>query len=695
MATAPFQLWVDLAAISSAVRTSGTVTVTTHSPHGISTGAYIQMEGATGTSGTSMNGVYQVTATSGTTFTYTSSGTAGTGVTGSAVIAYDLLNPLINYSGTAKDSALYVPTDSLQFGISGDGSGASSSMSVLQDDIPADGPWFKLIPDQSRVRLVRAETGGTAAADGTDVYFTSIISNVSAQINGSGQGIDSDVAMQDMTSLLDKVVIYPVGKQKRFIEIGGATRVQGATPGVDNGTATFRTSLGHGLTTGGSVTIAYVNAGGSSFNGGPTGITVIDNNTFSMGVNQTFPAGTGNVNIVPTSITSAGSVFSVSIPANSNFESGPVIITGVAGGDGPGRNLINRLWSNAVYSGGTSGTITIDAGTALAGTSFDVTNAAIRGQGVVIPDGTLASTTITIAANETEQSVLTTVLGYVDKVKGFDPAFQRLLNTAGTTKLSGSTDLRTRTAISFEPQSLRSTLDTIVEAFQGVDGKPRRYFVDVNGNLNYASADDTAPPTYATAPYKIITTGTANPNTTSAAATVMPFNLQIGYDYHLSKAGIGLTNSGTAYTPIATTYLDYGYTTRRGAPLFDGLIDEEDVTSEYLGNSYRAARSFFLQAHPPLLTGQFVLRGAGTASHNQYGFSAGYAQSGTATYALVKRWEPGQWVDITSAELGLSGLYRVEQVDWTLERGSFTQIITVTFSYKPQNTLSNQLAQVR
>lgn len=703
MATAPFQLWLDLAQISSAVRTSGTVTVTTASPHGITTGAYVQLEGATGTAGTSMSGVHQVTATSGSTFTYTSSGTAGTGVTGSAVISYDLLNPLINYSGTAKESALYVPTESLLFGASGDGSGASSSMSVMQDDTPSDGPWFKLIPDQSRVRLARTSTGGTPAADGSDIYFTSIISGVSAEMNGSGQGVISSVAMQDMTSLLDKVVVYPVGKQKRLIEIGGATRVRGANPGTDNGTATFRTNVGHGLTTGDTVAIenCNVSSAGSSFLEDSTSVTVIDNNTFEVVVNQFVLAGTGNVNITPTSATSAGSAFTVVVPGNTFYQPSigtvaTVVIDGVAGGDAAGRNLLNRVWSNATFVGdNTAGTFTINAGTSLAGTSFNVGSATIRGLATVRQTGAQDGTTITIASNQTEQQVLTTVLGYVDKVKGFDPVFQRVFNTAGTAKLNGSTEFRTREPIEFEPQSLRSTLDTVAEAFQGIDAKPRRYFVDVNGNLNYATADETAPPTYATAPYKIITSGTQNPDTTVAAATVMAFNLQIGYDYHLTKAGIGLANAGTAYGPMISTYRDYGFAERKNAPYFDDLIDEDEATSEYQGNAYRYGKSFFLQAHPPLLSGQFTLRGAGTAAHNQYGYSAGYAQTGASTFALVKRWEPNQYVDISAAELGLSGLYRIEQVDWTLERGSFTQIITVTFSYKPQFTLSNQLAQVR
>jgi hypothetical protein len=102
-----------------------------------------------------------------------------------------------------------------------------------------------------------------------------------------------------------------------------------------------------------------------------------------------------------------------------------------------------------------------------------------------------------------------------------------------------------------------------------------------------------------------------------------------------------------------------------------------------------AAKSYFLERHKPLLSGTFTLRGAGTAAHNEYGFSAGYAQTGASTFALVNRWEPGQWVEVTSAELGLSGFYRVEAVDWSLEPGAFLQVITITFNRRPQNGLTN------
>jgi hypothetical protein len=58
---------------------------------------------------------------------------------------------------------------------------------------------------------------------------------------------------------------------------------------------------------------------------------------------------------------------------------------------------------------------------------------------------------------------------------------------------------------------------------------------------------------------------------------------------------------------------------------------------------------------------------------------------------LIPRWEPGQWVDIAAPELGLSGLYRIEQIDWGLEPGSFQQIITVMFNRRPTKTLTKLL----
>ena len=693
MATAPFQLWIDLTTIASAVRTSGTVTVTTATPHGITTGAYIQMEGATNVSGTSMNGVYEATVTSGTTFTYTSSGTAGTGLTGSACISYDLLNPLINYAGSAKEGALYIRPESMQFAISGDGSGASSSITVAQDDVGADGPWFELIPDQARLRLIKKDTGTTPAADGSDILFTSVISNITARISGSGQGITADVTMQDATSLLDRVFVYTLGKQRRFVEIGGAVRVTvGAT------TRNYiTTSVSHGLTNGGTASIEFVNGGGAggNFQAVSQTITVESPNEFSYAATGTATAGTGNVYIQPTSITGSGTTFQITVPVNSNFDSGPTIVRGVTATDTIAEGLINTVFSDSSIGGTANNIINVTTTRTIPSATYDVSNAEVRGLAFVTPAGTLGGYSISIAADQTEQQLVTSILGAVDNFKSFDPAFQRLLSTTGTAMIAGSTDLTNPETYEVSTGGLRGVLESIAETFQGIDGIPRRYFVDVKGRLNYAIVDEAAAPTYATAPYKLITSGTANPNTTTGAATLFPYGLQIGYDHLTSKSGISLNNVGTAYSPIVTTYRDYEFPERLGAPYFDSEIPEETVSSGYRPNSYRAAKSFFTQSHQTLLTGFATFRGVGTAAHNQYGFNAGYAQTGASTFALVNSWQPGQFVDIACAELGLSGLFRVEQVDWTLEPGSFTQIITITFSHKPQYSLSTQLAQVR
>ena len=104
-----------------------------------------------------------------------------------------------------------------------------------------------------------------------------------------------------------------------------------------------------------------------------------------------------------------------------------------------------------------------------------------------------------------------------------------------------------------------------------------------------------------------------------------------------------------------------------------------------------AAGAWFKERHQPLLSGSLELRGAGTAAHNSFGFLEGYYQSGTATFALTA-WAPGQFVDITAAGLGLSGLYRVEEVSLSFEPASYTQVIGVTFNRKSATDLAAIIA---
>jgi hypothetical protein len=210
MATAPFQLWLDGPAISTAVRSASTVTVTTQSAHGISTGAYVELGGFSGTAGTTMNGVYQATVTGTATFTVSSAGSAGTAVTSTTLtteyFAYDLLNPLVNYSGTARDTALYVPIDSLSCSSSGDGDTASINFTVIQDDTPVSSPWWRTIPDNTRIRLVKQDTGSAVLPGQT--IFRGYLVGVDATLTGSGQGTIAQITGDDVNGLLDRVVVY-------------------------------------------------------------------------------------------------------------------------------------------------------------------------------------------------------------------------------------------------------------------------------------------------------------------------------------------------------------------------------------------------------------------------------------------------------------------------------------------------------
>jgi hypothetical protein len=222
--------------------------------------------------------------------------------------------------------------------------------------------------------------------------------------------------------------------------------------------------------------------------------------------------------------------------------------------------------------------------------------------------------------------------------------------------------------------------------------------------LNFKLVDAASKPTYATAPYSIIVTGAGNPNTTTAKATVAPYNLSVNWDHSTIK-NAQFTLPGQQGALPFTTVLDYNdlvdadgvrnFPDRLNAPLFDEVVDFPAATTNQGAQVMRAAAAYFVERYKPMLSGSFTLRGAGTAAHNQYGFSAGYAQTGVSTFALVSRWEPGQWVEIEAAGLGLTGLYRVEQVDWSLEPGSYTQIITITFNRRNPSDLASLIANLK
>jgi hypothetical protein len=169
-------------------------------------------------------------------------------------------------------------------------------------------------------------------------------------------------------------------------------------------------------------------------------------------------------------------------------------------------------------------------------------------------------------------------------------------------------------------------------------------------------------------------------NTAKAGAADGVVNTVIDYR-DLTKDAAGTSTSGSA-TPI--------YAVRSGAPIFETVVDFPNAKDSLV---QVVAAAWMNERHKPLLSGSFQLRGAGTASHNNLGFFKGYYQSGTAF--AVTSWAPGQFVDITSPGLGLSGLYRVEQVGLTLEPGSYTQLIDVTFNRKPVGDVASIIANQR
>jgi hypothetical protein len=700
MATAPFQLWVDIPSVASASRTSSTVTITTSADNSLVTGQWVQVEGITGAAGTSMNGVYQVTVTSATVFTYTAAGTAGSGtVDEGAVVSQDLLNPLINYASASRQAALYVDLASMAMSATGDGSSSSMGFQVMQDDTPAAGPWFGLIPDEARVRLYYKDTG-TAPTD-ADLYFIGTIASVDAQLSGSGQGTITTVSISEVNAVLDRLVVFgsPISTKRPISAGGGFVRTGGTTV-----TVTTSENHGYGLAQPIKITGVLNGLATGTFNTESTTVaTVPALNKFTYSSSGTN--GSGDVGVTPASMSWATSgtlnqILLVFTNPHRLKAGDSITLSGFTASTAKLENLLNSRFSGTNMkldgTGGKRIIITLAEKITDRSPEKTFTVGTVRGRAVITPLGKdQAQQNFTVAGGLSEDTAVQSALTTVNNFKGTDYAVQRLLSTNTTTKIVGAgSNSINATGITVPAGSLRSILDSLVEAYGGQDKLERRYYIDLNRRLNYVLADATAKPTYATAPYKIITTGVQDPNTTTAAATLMPYSLSVSYDHGTVKSALfNVSAEATTIQPVSkvVNYVDAGYPQRANAPVFDDVVSYPTASKSPGDSVQRAAASYFLERRLPVLTGTLTLRGAGTAAHNKYGFSSGYYQTGASTFALNARWEPGQWMDLTCAELGLSGLYRVEQVDWALEPGSFTQIITITFNRKNYNTLSAQV----
>jgi hypothetical protein len=729
MALAPYQLLVDISPIDSASRTGSTVTITTSGAHGLTSGAYVQISGVTGTAGSTMNGSYQITVTTSTKFTYTSAGTAGTGTVTSAVASVDVMNPLTNYATVAaRQSALWVDLASLNLTANGDGSGATMGATIFQEVTPAGGPWFSTIPDQSRVRFAIKDTGSTPGT--ADILFLGYISAISARLNENNLGTESDLTINDVNTLLDRMAVFGRTAAVAKIVEKGARR--------DSNVATLTTAREHGFVAGQQIAVANVTGGnGSTFNtDGATIIAVPTSTTFTY-ANSGLDCLNQNVLAAYYTVTRDGTGASASRDSliftltsgvgdtNQWVKTGDSIgirLTASFGGSG------NLAAVKVAIADNSLGTMKMHSGanvTRISDTSFRLKFQAIAnmpatftGFVVVGQQGcrawdsanTSGEAVTIINSSTTETDAVKKVLKVANNYHATDYAFQRLISTSDTSLITGGTAYTPPVAYYFPSGTLRSALDSIVETYQS-DTKSRRYYVNTNAQLVYELADPTSSaPTFPTAPYKIVTENAGTPNTTTAAASVAPYDLQITWDHEtIKRAQFNVPTNQAGMKALSTVYLytdvitDSGdgtaqaprnvpkYDARAGAPITEAVVDFPNASETLVPV---AAAAYFLERFKPLLAGSFTLKGGGTAAHNILGFFQGYRQTGASTFALAS-WQPGQWVDVTSSTLNLSGQYRVEQVSLSLEPGSYTQVVNVSFNRKNPIDVATLIANQR
>ena len=722
MATAPYQLWIDLPQLTTASRTSSTVTITTNAAHGLVVGSYVQIEGLTGTAGSTMNGVFEVlTVPTTTTFTYTAAGTAGSGTTTDSkgnyigVASIDLLRPLIDLTSANRRLVPYVELDGLTLSASGDGQGSSFGFSVRQDLVPAAGPFMRLIPDDARVRFVKKNTGQTPASDASDVLFIGVISTISLSLNDAGVGCRASITCADLSSLLERVIVTGQSKQV-------ATRIESIARAAN--VVTVETNKPHGLGIGDAFYVRNVIGGGpagvgtaakngTSFNttGTSTYTVATQPTTTSFTFSQSGTASTGDTWKPIGSVLRRGSTLNevnilLSGTAFIGLQAGsPLTIKGFTQTLGTNLSeLLNRTHDGAnvlAVSGGTQVRLKLPKDSVTEWNrvaNLVYTNAQMRGGdgegGNIIPskDNTPTLSKINIAGNVSEDSAVAKVLENVDGAKSSDYAFQRLFKTSTSSKIIGGSQ-NNATGFTLPAGTLRSVLDGIMEAMSGQDSKERRYFIDPQGRLNYVLANTSSLGSagYATAPYAIITSGGGSPNAVNALSTIAATELTIDLDHSTTKRALVTVSSDTGATSKDLLYTESGYPKRLGSPNLDGVIESPTKTSSTDTEVPRIAKSFFLERRAPLIVGKFRLTGAGTQSFNQYGFISGYRQTGASTFALVSTWAPGQAVSVTAPELGLSGLFSVEEVAISFEPGSYIATVDVTFNRRATNTLTAAL----
>lgn len=702
MPSAPFSLYIDLPKLSTLTVSAGTATLTTASAHGLVVGDYIQLEGVATT--TAWNKVWQVSgAPNGTQVTFAAGTVTGTAELTDAVGARDLFNPLSNYGESYRSNAPIVPLGSVTMSKAGDGGGASFGFTVLQDVTPATGPWWTNIPDNARVRLIKCASGTTPAANESDVQFKGIVGNVSAGLNGGGQGSICQITVDDVNIILDRVTVN-----------GDASARNINTITAFNRKLTITTYTTHRFKAGDTVAVSGVlfqhtnsdKATKSPINRVNLTVESVATNKVQLVTNAlsaaAFPDGghtLGRLTIssvtatTPTAVKNSKNLLTI-YPGNNVFHNLTNADVGMMVYFTQGNGGTGAIWTwmqesvfriNKIISENAGGGIIIEAINARPRPSGgSVTLATMRSYDLkvdLVPP--VEPGQYALKDSMTEQEIVQNFFTVgLQTSYDYDSTLKRLFDINDTSGVAALTGKLPETVL-IEADTFQSALDTVVENFSGVDGLERRFWLANDRKLNYKVTSGTASvPTYANAPLKIITAGAGDPY--ASPGTIAADQLVIDYRHSdIIKRVVVYPKTGKKTLKV---YNEVGYAERSG-PLLEARLDASLVGSS--SGVDRAAKAFFMENHKPILSGSFTLRGYGTASFNEYGWQGGIYQTGAATYATATSWEPGQYVSIVAPSLSLDGLYRVETVDVVFEDSSFAQAITIGFSRRPVGTLSD------
>ena len=571
-------------------------------------------------------------------------------------------------NATASDP--YVIPESISITMDADGAGGSAEFEVVQEQTPVAGPWFQTVSDAATVKLMD-----------TSIHKFTIGSLVRA----------ANVVTLTTTSAHNLAV-------DETIVVSGITTA-GFAGTFTVGTVTSSTALTYAHTgTAGTATL------------GATPLVVGDQALFTGFIGsidaRLGPAGTGSLARV--SCKNATDILDRIV-----LYKGKGTLAGaknsVVATINLGRNKTDKVMIQTILS--TYVTPRLGAGVSNVFlpskygkiTSTTTINPTKADGNVEIQVGTLRSALDTIlelaqardgkARRYFIDSNRRLVWGFASAAKagvGYANAPFRII-TSGIDNPTGGT----ATPSTYNPRDLQVSYDH--------DSSRKRVFILA---ADSTSDKDTAPDPYVRTYNQTyaITSLIRNTNVVTMTMTDAP-GLDVGDSFIVSGVTTAAFNGTfTVGTATSSTVFTYNQTAANATatvgtgvislPSASGMVTDGILNAATIRVAKRTdqlsnySRAYFTERFRPLQSINFTVRGRGTAFGQTYGYSGGTVQTGTATYGYVDRWEPGQFCSITASDLGLSGLYRIEEVSIGFESKSFQVKYTITCAKRRTGTLS-------